>query len=280
MGWYPLLVGGLTAGAVLLTIWFVQQSWNGYRSKFTSDAKMSLEDVFLFVDPQRLFFINIGMVAVIPLLTWMLTGALPLAILVAIGVFVLPRVAYGYLRARREQRLVQQMPDVLNMIAGALRAGASLSMAIDLVATESPPPFSQEMSMVLREQKLGVSLEDSFESFSSRVDVEDVRLLASAITISKDVGGNLSEVLDRLASTLRAKSAMEGKIKALTSQGKLQGIVVGMLPLFLIFVLFQMEPEAMQPLFTTYYGWAVMAVIGVLLILGGVFIKKIVSIDV
>ena len=134
--------------------------------------------------------------------------------------------------------------------------------------------------MVLREQKLGVSLEDSFESFSSRVDVEDVRLLASAITISKDVGGNLSEVLDRLASTLRAKSAMEGKIKALTSQGKLQGIVVGMLPLFLIFVLFQMEPEAMQPLFTTFYGWAVMAVIGVLLILGGVFIKKIVSIDV
>lgn len=280
MALFPLLVGALTACSVVLVVLFVRLSWSGYQARFTSDAKLSLEDMFLFIDPQRLFFFNIGMVVLIPPMVWVLTGALPLAILVAIGIFVLPRLAYGFLRSKREQRLVQQMPDVLNMMAGALRAGASLSMAIDLVATESPPPFSQEMSMVLREQKLGVSLEDSFESFSQRVGVEDVRLLASAVSIAKDVGGNLSEVLDRLASTLRAKAAMEGKIKALTSQGKLQGFVVGLLPVFLAFVLYQIEPEAMEPLFTTYYGWAVVAVISVLLIMGGVVIKKIVSIDV
>ena len=131
--------------------------------------------------------------------------------------------------------------------------------------------------MVLREQKLGVSLEDAFESFAKRVNLEDVNLMVAAIVISKDVGGNLSEVLERLASTLRSKAALEGKIRALTSQGKLQGVIVGLLPVFLAFVLFQMEPEAMAPLFTTYYGWGVMAVVAVLLILGGVFIKKIIS---
>jgi tight adherence protein B len=275
-----ILVSSLVALSVLMIIFFMMRSWANYRSKFTSDAKTSLEDMFLFIDPQRLFFINMSFVLIVPLLILMLTGAIPLAILAAVLIFIVPRITYGVLKRRRETKLVEQMPDALNMMSGSLKAGASLAIAMDLVATETDPPFSQELSLVLREQKLGVSLDDAFDSFAKRVNLEEVNLLVSAITISKDVGGNLSEVLDRLATTLRSKFAMEGKIKALTSQGKLQGIVVGLLPVFLAFVLFQMEPEAMQPLFTTYYGWAVMAVIAVLLILGGIVIKKIITIDV
>ena len=275
-----LLVSFAVAVSVVMLVFFVARSWGHYRARFTSDARVSLEDMFLFIDPQRLFFLHVGVVLGLPALVLLLTGAVPLAVLAAVGIFVLPRMAYGYLKRRREAKLIEQMPDALNMLAGSLRSGASLAIAMDLVATETPPPFSQELSLVLREQKLGVSLEDAFESFAKRVNLEDVNLLVSAITISKDVGGNLSEVLERLASTLRAKAAMEGKIRALTSQGKLQGIVVGLLPVFLGFVLFQMEPEAMAPLFSTYYGWAVMAVVAVLLIMGGVFIKKIVTIDV
>ena len=270
----------LAALSVMLVIFFVSRSIGSYRTHFQSDAKTSLEDMFLFVDPQRLFFVNLGMVAVVPILVILLTGAVPLALATGVGVFVLPRLAYGYLKRRRAAKLVEQMPDALNMLAGSLRSGASLAIAMDLVATETAAPFSQELSLVLREQKLGVSLEDAFESFAKRVNLEDVNLMVAAIVISKDVGGNLSEVLERLASTLRAKAAIEGKIRALTSQGKLQGVIVGLLPVFLAFVLFQMEPEAMAPLFTTYYGWGVMAAVSVLLILGGVFIKKIVTIDV
>lgn len=274
------IISALVAMSFLLVLFFGIRSWTNYQEKFKSDAKTSLEDMFLFIDPQRLFFINLGLVLVLPVLVVLITGAIPLAILSAVLIFVLPRVAYGYLKNRREFKLIEQMPDALNMMSGSLKSGASLAIAMDLVATETEPPFSQELSLVLREQKLGVSLEDAFESFSKRVNLEDVKLLVSAITISKDVGGNLSEVLERLATTLRSKAAMEGKIRALTSQGKLQGIVVGALPVFLAFVLYQMEPEAMQPLFTTYYGWAVVAVISVLLILGGIVIKKIVTIDV
>ncbi len=276
----PTLISLLVALSVMLALFFLAQAWGRYRSKFTSDAKTSLEDMFLFIDPQRLFFINLSMVAIVPLLLLLLTGAVPLAVLAAVLLFILPRLAYGHLKKRREAKLIEQMPDALNMMSGSLRSGASLAIAMDLVATETAPPFSQELSLVLREQKLGVSLDDAFESFAKRVNLEDVSLMVAAITISKDVGGNLSEVLERLASTLRTKAALEGKIRALTSQGKLQGVIVGLLPVFLGFVLFQMEPEAMAPLFTTYYGWAVMMAVTVLLILGGVFIKKIVTIDV
>lgn len=276
----PFIVSLLVALSVMGVVFFISLSWSNYRARFTTDAKSSLEDMFLFIDPQRLFFFNMGLVVVVPLLITVLTGAVPLAVIAALVLFVLPRTAYGYLKKRREAKLIAQMPDALNMMSGSLRSGASLALAMDLVATESAPPFSQELSLVLREQKLGVSLDDALESFAKRVNLQDVNLMVAAVVISKDVGGNLSEVLERLASTLRTKSALEGKIRALTSQGKMQGWIVGLLPVFLGFVLFQMEPEAMAPLFTTYYGYGVIAVVSVLLILGGVFIKKIITIDV
>jgi tight adherence protein B len=100
------------------------------------------------------------------------------------------------------------------------------------------------------------------------------------MTIARDVGGNLAETLDQLAATLRAKAVMEGKIRSLTSQGKLQGLIVGLLPAFLLIVLSYMQHDAMQPLFHTYIGWGVCAVIVILELIGFAFIRKIVAIDV
>jgi tight adherence protein B len=275
-----LLVPVLVSACVLLLLLIVRSAYQEYRETFTQTTKVTLEDMFLFIDPKKIFFVNVAVFLVAPVLVLLLTANLFLAVVVGIAALVFPRLAYSYMKKRRLEKMIEQMPDALNMLSGAMRAGASLQIAMDLVAAESPPPFSQEMSLVLREQKLGVSLEDALESFGKRVNVEDVDLMVSAISIAKDVGGNLSEILERLSATLRAKSAMEGKIRALTSQGKLQGIIVGLLPIFLGFILYQMDPVAMEPMFTTYYGWAVMAVIAVLLILGGVVIKKIVTIDV
>jgi tight adherence protein B len=192
----------------------------------------------------------------------------------------LPRITWAVMRRRRRARLTVQLPDGMNMMAGSLRAGASLQMALGLVVTEAPAPLSQEFSLLLREQRLGLALEDSLRGMSQRLEMEEVDLFVSALTIAKEVGGNLSEILERLAATLRQKATMEGKIRALTSQGKLQGIVVGLLPVFLAGALYLMDPVAMLPLFTTLYGWGVLAVVFVMLLLGAFFIKKIVTIDV
>lgn len=275
-----MLVVAMVVGAVMALLWVARSGYLHWRDNFTQNAKVSLEDMFVFIDPASLFKFNLLSFVLLPLLAWLLTGTLFFAVVAALVGAVMPRITWIWLRRRRQERLVEQLPDGLTMMSGSMRAGASLQIALDLVVKESPAPLSQEFSVLLREQRLGLALDDSLRGMSQRLRIEDVDLFVSALVIAKEVGGNLSEILERLAATLRAKAVMEGKIRALTSQGKLQGMVVGLLPVFLAGVLYVMDPVAMLPLFTTLYGWATMAGIAVMLLLGGVFIKKIVTIDV
>lgn len=184
------------------------------------------------------------------------------------------------LNKRRRLKIVNQLPDVLLMLGSSLRAGTSLQIALDIAIRETPAPLSQELGVVVREQRLGLALEDALESMAARLKLDEVELVVAAMTIARDVGGNLAETFDRLANTLRQKATMEGKIRALTSQGKLQGLIVGSLPLFLMLVLSYMQPDAMAPLFNSLIGWLVLVVIGVLELIGFLMIKKIVTIDV
>lgn len=274
------LISLMVLGAVLAGFWTLRSAYQGWRAQFTENARVSLEDMFLFLDPRALFRANVAVFLLLPAVVWLATGTLFFAGVAALAGAVFPRITWVVMRGRRMAKLILQLPDALTMMAGSLRAGASLQQALDLVVKENPAPISQEFSLLLREQRLGLALEDSLRGMAERLKVEDIQLFVSAMSIAREVGGNLSEILDRLAATLRAKAVMEGKIRALTSQGKLQGIIVGLLPIFLAGILYVMDPVAMTPLFTTLYGWAVMAAIFVLLMLGGFFIKKIVTIDV
>jgi tight adherence protein B len=274
------LLAALIFGAVLALAFAARAAYLGWRSKFTETAKLSLEDMFVFIDPRSVFRANLAIFFLLPIIVWLITGVPMLALLAAIAGGVVPRLAWSVMRKRRILTLIAQLPDALTMMAGSLRAGASLQNALDLVVNESPAPLSQEFSLLLREQRLGLALDDSLRGMSQRLATEEIDLFVSALRIAREVGGNLSETLDRLASSLRQKAVMEGKIRALTSQGKLQGIIVGLLPVFLAGVLYVMDPTAMRPLFTTLYGYAVIAAVSVLLLLGGVFIRKIVTIDV
>lgn len=274
------LISLMVLGAVIALVVASRGAYQRWREQFTENARVSLNDMFVFIDPGTLFRLNVALFLLLPMLVWLATGAVFFAVVAAIAGAIFPRVAWVVLRNRRLSKLVLQLPDVLTMMAGSMRAGASLQQALDMVVKENPAPISQEFSILLREQRLGLALEDSLRGMAQRLKIEDFDLFVSAMTIAKEVGGNLSEVLERLATTLRAKAVMEGKIKALTSQGKLQGIIVGLLPVFLAGILYVMDPVAMTPLFTTMYGWAVMAGVFVLLALGGFFIKKIVTIDV
>lgn len=274
------LIGLMVLGAVVAMFWLLRNAYRGWREQFTENARVSLEDMFLFVNPRALFHANVAIFMLLPLLVWLITGMLFFVVVAALAGAVFPRLAWVVMRSRRLAKLILQLPDALTMMAGSLRAGASLQQSLDMVVQESPAPISQEFSMLLREQRLGLALEDSLRGMAQRLKVEDVDLFVSAMTIAKEVGGNLSEILDRLANTLRAKAVMEGKIKALTSQGKMQGLIVAMLPIFLAGILYVMDPTSMMPLFVTWYGWAVMAGVFAMLMLGGFFIKKIVTIDV
>lgn len=251
-----------------------------YHETFTASAQTNLRELFMFIDPRQLFQLNLLAIAVAPVFVYYITRSLLIALIAGIAIAVLPKFTYQWMRRRRLKQFEAQLPEGVVTMAGALRAGASLPMAIDTVVREMGPPVSQEFGLLVRENRIGVALDDALQHMADRIPSPDLGLVISAMRIAREVGGTLPETLDRLADTLRQKAGMEGKIRSLTAQGKLQGWVVGLLPLILMIVLFQIEPEAMRPLLDTAIGWAVLALIAVLEILGIIMIRKIVAIDV
>ena len=202
------------------------------------------------------------------------------ALAVAIVLVLSPSLVLRWLRARRIEHVEQQLPDALQMLAGTARAGLSLPAAIRQVSTELAPPLQQELLLVQHEQRLGVSLDDALENLARRIPAQPVKLMVSAMRIANETGGGLAETLERTATTLRSQHAMELKIRALTAQGKLQAWVVGLLPVFLLWVLHRMEPEAMAQLWTTQLGWGVLAAVIVMEFVGVLLIRRIVAIDI
>lgn len=251
-----------------------------YRETFTHAAKVSLSDMFLFIEPQKLFMLNIVGMVVLFFIVWAYSGAIVLAIILVSIFAFLPPYFYRYLQRRRNKLFIKQLPDALNMVCASMRSGASLTNALEAMVQEQEAPVRQEFSLFLREQRLGVDFNEGLNNMLTRIPELDLKLVVSGMQISKEVGGNLAETLERLADTLRRKLEMEGKIDALTGQGKMQGIVMTALPVFIGFILYHMEPVHMTRLFTEPMGWAVLAITAIMLYVGYIFIRKIVNIDV
>ena len=201
----------------------------------------------------------------------------PLAFLV---LSILPFLLIKKYRKAQIEKIELQLPDALMLISGGLRSGASLSTALFQLTTESQPPLKNEIALIVKEQKMGLPLNDALVNFQKRIPIKPVILMATSIRIALETGGELAETLTKAAETLRQINQSEGKIKALTAQGKMQAWVVGLMPVGLIFVLSQMEPEAMGQLWITPAGWVALFGIFIFEVLGIFFIRKIVSIDV
>ena len=254
--------------------------WSEYQATFSESASNNLGDMFMFVDPQRLFLFNIIGVVVVPVMVWLISRSMIASVAAMIGMVALPMFIYKTIKERRFKKFEQQLPEALMAISSNLQAGASLQMAFEGLISEQPKPLSQEFELLMRQTRIGVDMETGLSNMEKRLPIADFIVVVSAIKISREVGGNLIEVIEKLANTLRRKSAMEGKIDSLTSQGRLQGKVMTGLPILLGVVLMQIEPKAMGMLFTTPVGWGTLAVIVVMEILGYLTIIKITSIDV
>lgn len=251
-----------------------------YRAEFTEKARFQAQEFFLFIDPKKLFVANFAVMCLGAVLAWVLTGAWVLAVPAFFGLALLPRVVYAVLHKRRLRKFESQLPDALMMLSGGLRAGASMSSAIQQLVAEAQKPLAQEFSLMLREQRLGVTVEQSLNNLARRVPTQTTTLVVSAMRIASETGGGLAETLERTSNTIRSRLQMEGKIEALTAQGKLQAWVVGALPVMLMLVLNKMEPEAMGMIWQTPLGWATLTVLGFLEFMGVYLIRKITSIDV
>ena len=251
-----------------------------YQKTFTSQAETNLEKMFLFFDYDKMFFTNIAIIFLVPGFVYLISGNAFYTVLSLAAVIAMPKIIVKVLDKKRKEKLVEALPDALAQISGSMRSGSTFTSSIELMVNETKGPLSQEFALLLKEQKIGISQQEALENMGERVDSEDLDLVITAALIARDVGGNLSETLERLSDMLRRKIEMESKMKALTSQGKLQGWGVGALPFGIIFALSYVEPEGIMPIFSTFLGWGFLAVILILELLGGVMIRKIVSIDV
>lgn len=251
-----------------------------HRARFEQAVGTRMRESFLFVDTARLFVLQHLLAVSATLGVWLLSGRWQLALLVALGFGALPGLVLRRLRARRNEAFRQQMPDLLMLVAGGLRAGNGLAQALAQAAGEIEAPARQELGLVLREQRLGVGLEQALSSLARRMPVEETTLFASALRIGAESGGSMAETLESLADATRRKLAIEGKVRALTAQGRLQAWVMGALPAVLALLLFAVEPVAMRALIDTWQGWAVCAAVLVLQATGVLMIRRIVAIDV
>ena len=279
-----LVISVVIALSAALLAWFAVDlgavTLEKYRAQFTEKARFQAQEFFFFIDPRKLFLANVAVMALGAVLVWVLTDSLFLAVPAFFGLALLPRLLYAWLRKRRLRKFEEQLPDALMMLAGGLRAGASLTSAVQQLVAESQNPLAQEFSLVLREHRLGVTMEQSLNNLARRVPTQTTTLVVSALRIASETGGGLAETLERTSNTVRSRLQMEGKIDALTAQGKLQAWVVGSLPVLLMLVLNRMEPDTMDLLWHSRLGWATLAVMAFLEFMGVYLIRRITTIDV
>jgi len=250
-----------------------------YHGSFVKKMDHGLKNLFLVKDPKILFFFHVLGVIVGSSAGYLYADVFGMIVGTIISI-ALPGFIIRRLKKKRINDFIYQLPDALNSISASLRAGTNLAKAMQQIAEQQPAPICQEFTLILAEYKMGKPLEESLQDMYKRIERQEVDLLISAISISRSVGGNLADTLETLAKTLREKAQIEGKIDALTSMGRMQGWVVGAIPVAVMLMLRKQEPEGMAALFDEPIGWLTLVVIGILMTIAVLMIRKIVNIDI
>lgn len=245
---------------------------------------LSLQKMFEQADchirPSTLF--GIGLLLAVFGMTLSVLARIPwyLAPLSGIVMFFIPLLWLWNKRRARLATFASQLPEGLELVARALRAGHSLAAGMHVVGEEMPSPIADEFSRVYEEQNLGISVEDSLNAMCERVPNLDLKFFVTSVAIQRQTGGDLAEILDKIGYVIRERYRILGQVKALTGEGRLSGIVLIALPPTLFLVMLHIQPEYVSMLWTHPMGIK-MSIFGLVMqILGAYCIKKIVDIKV
>ena len=225
-------------------------------------------------------FLDLSLTLGVPFVVFVGTGNLRFAILCGILACFLPWIYVNSKRQKRLNLLNNQLGDSLSIMTNALRAGYSFLQAMEMVAMESQPPLAGEYKRALREMQLGAPVEVALNNMSRRVGSDDLDLVITAMLTQRQVGGNLAEVLDNIAETIRERVKIKGEIKTLTAQGRISGLIIGLLPVLLVVLLLVINPQYIGVLFSEPLGIALLVGAACGELLGVLLIKRIVDIKV
>ena len=229
--------------------------------------------------PAEYYYIRLGMAAGLGLLLWLFRDPVSGIVGALVG-YMLPRFWVGRRIGSRLKAFNKQLPDTIVLLSNSLRAGSSFLQSIELVSREGEPPMSEEMGRVVREVNLGLGMEESLANLVRRIKSEDLDLMVTAIGIQQQVGGNLAEILDTIAFTIRERVRIKAEIGTLTAQGRMSGYLVAFLPIGIAIALNFINPAFMAPLFTQLIGQILIGVGITMMAIGFFAIMKITDIKV
>jgi len=274
-----LLVTGSVFFFSLVIFGILSAAYEQYQERYVVKSMSDLSDMFLLIDPRQLLILNVSSLCLLGILGYVVFNPLVAVGATVLGFFV-PTMLVRCSRRRRIKKFNVQLVDALQSMANAFKAGLTFSQAIEHVSKESPAPLSQEFGLFVKEVKLGVPLEEALINLGKRVGSDDLELVVVSTHIARQLGGNMAEMFETISATIRERFRLEGKIDAITSQGRLQGWVVSAMPVVLGMVLNAMRPDLMQPMLNHLFGYVLVFGICVLEALGILLIRRIVNIDI
>ncbi|MEZ5741312.1 MAG: type II secretion system F family protein [Burkholderiaceae bacterium] len=277
LDWVLFIAGVLTFVGIYVTL---RRLGGRYRLHFQHTVGTEMGRSFLFIDANRLMWFNLLLAMVVVSAAIATTGSIWVAALAASLAGILPRVLLWRIRVLRQRHFRAQLPEMIGMLASSLKAGVGLSTALADLAGQVPAPMRQELSLMLREQRLGSTLDQAFAGLERRMPLEETRLLVSAVRIGLKAGGGMAGTLESLAAALRRRLLLEGKIRALTAQAKMQAWVMGLLPFGVLAAMVLLDPLVGQLYFAHPAGWIVLGIVAVLQAVGAWVIRRMVSIEI
>ncbi|MBN1622491.1 MAG: type II secretion system F family protein, partial [Endomicrobiales bacterium] len=224
--------------------------------------------------------IKLALCLILFIVFFLLLGKILFAILIATGIYILIGVYFNRIKQKELEKFENQLIDALSLITNFVRSGQALLQAIENMIKESKPPISIEFGKALQQIKLGTPTEEALNDIAKRVKSKDLRIAIISINLAKETGGNLGEILTRLADTMRERKKIQGKVDALTAQGKASGIIVGSIPLLLLGILYFLEPQMFGLMFSTLLGNVLFTIVILMISMGMFFINRLVKIDI
>jgi len=244
------------------------------------DAELLLRQADVSWSLQTLCILSLGMAVGLGSMMLIATGSLVTGFFATIAGATLPTM---YVRRRRTKRLnafEEFLPESIDLVGRALRAGHPLSAGFKMAADDGPEPVAGEFRRIFEEQRFGLPLQDSLLGMADRINLVDVRILVTAILIQREVGGNLAEILDNLAAVVRARFTIRRQVRVYTAQGRMTGYLLSALPLIIFAILYALNGKYMSILFTDPVGKILVGVALSMQLIGFIWIRKIIKIEI
>jgi tight adherence protein B len=225
------------------------------------------------------FMIQIGSAVLVALIVYLRLGTLFGFLALFVG-YLIPGFYVKYRINKRLKAFNNQLGDTLTLLSNALKAGYSFAQAIDTVAKNAVPPIADEFARAVREMNLGGSPDEALQNITKRIASADFDLVATAYSIHRTVGGNLAEILDNIAYTIRERVRIKGEIATLTAQARASGTLITFLPIVLAAFMFFVTPSYFRPMFDNFIGWILIAIGIFMIFIGNLIIRRVIAIEV